>query len=795
MWQQILTYLLLTATPAASSYAYACDLAEVIYGPSGVCSISGTITVEKQPVYYSEYVNSNTVIDPFHDGHPITITDAPTVVVVLSYITTTVTPTSIPVGQMSTPNALSSMNPMTTSPGVSASPSSPSTSIAMSMASQSVPTSAQTSAVAPSGAPVNSTPTTANLAIGQDFPSGTITSLPSGSNIILALANLNAQRLRMLRRQDSDSAAATAAVSASPIALVDLTPVESSAISASALPTGQHAVSEDDCDHASPLHLSSGSLLTSGFAAIGKLLGASSALLGPLGFNASVDQVNTGFLFVDGILHWNAPDVGEASFYSCEGVIWAGFPSVPSYLGICEQVVVGGIGAQACAARVEENGGVVNPNLTAPILIDEDSATSTVYTTTSLTTTSSLYTTLTMTSSPATTSPTTNSPATNPTTNSPGTTLSTTSAISTTPTTTGSLATTSSNSVSPSTSLTPSSGIRTSSLLSTSVSTSGLTGTNTTPMTSTPTTQASTTTFTTTSAIPSIDPNCNQDNCLRNLEDPRYYTQALTFCPTYTMTSAIPIPSWLGGCYNSTQATSACGCLLPLQTPSSNGTTSMTNSSNSAMTTPTSASSPTAPYSNTTTSTSPMNTGINSNGTITSNSTIASNSTAPITSINSTSPVCNLTASVCLNSTFITSNTVYTQNCSSNGTSCTTSQSLAQVSGMVAQYPTVKSVLLTHKRILGLGVTGSQLQSTLANGTLITACATPDQVVIDDVACASGYNNSSTPTTSGNSTSPLSTGTASNGTANSTMNSPVINLKERLRRRAQLQPQLGGPAH
>ncbi|KAI1618853.1 hypothetical protein EDD36DRAFT_414511 [Exophiala viscosa] len=502
MWKQILPYVLLKVAPATSSYAYARDLVEVIYGPQGVCSISGTVLVEKQPVYYSEYINGNTVIDPFHDGHPITITDAPTVIVVLSYITTTVTPPTNGAGPILTSTPTSSMNQITSSPGMSSMTSSlstgsaSSTGLASSVNSPSVPTSTQTSASGPSSTPVtSSTPTIAALAIGQDFPAGIVTSLPSGSNLILALANLNAQRMRVLRRQDSDSAAATAAVSAPPIAVVDLSPTNTLDASASAVPTGQNSVSEDNCDSASPLGLVNGSLLTSGSAAIAKPLGASSAALAPLAFNASVDQVNTGFSFDDGILQWNTDDVGEASFYSCDGVIWAGFPDPPTDAGTCEPVVVGAIGAQACAARIEADGGTVNPDLTAPVADDGDSSstTSTVYTTTSVTITSALYTTLSTTSSLVQIFSISDSIVTVPPTPEPATTP---------VTTTSSLDTSLSTSASPSTSQTPSSGMITTSFTSISVTSSGYTGSNTTTMTSTSPMQASITTMTTTSTAP-----------------------------------------------------------------------------------------------------------------------------------------------------------------------------------------------------------------------------------------------------------------------------------------------------
>ncbi|KPI44289.1 uncharacterized protein AB675_8730 [Cyphellophora attinorum] len=49
------------------------------------------VTVIVQPVYYSELIPSNTVIDPFRNGHFVTVTNAPTNVIILSALYTTIT--------------------------------------------------------------------------------------------------------------------------------------------------------------------------------------------------------------------------------------------------------------------------------------------------------------------------------------------------------------------------------------------------------------------------------------------------------------------------------------------------------------------------------------------------------------------------------------------------------------------------------------------------------------------------------------------------------------------------------
>jgi hypothetical protein len=56
---------------------------------NGVCQTAQSVTVEVQPVEYREYIPHNTVIDPFRDGHLLTIENAPTHVVTCGELTKT----------------------------------------------------------------------------------------------------------------------------------------------------------------------------------------------------------------------------------------------------------------------------------------------------------------------------------------------------------------------------------------------------------------------------------------------------------------------------------------------------------------------------------------------------------------------------------------------------------------------------------------------------------------------------------------------------------------------------------
>ncbi|KAJ4511621.1 60S ribosomal protein L37 [Exophiala dermatitidis] len=63
---------------------------------------------------------------------------------------------------------------------------------------------------------------------------------------------------------------------------------------------------------------------------------------------------------------------------------------------------------------------------------------------------------------------------------------------------------------------------------------------------------------------------CNQDNCLRNLIDPRYSSSMLAFCSSYTTTASntAALPTFLGGCSKDVhRVSSACSCLVSSHAP------------------------------------------------------------------------------------------------------------------------------------------------------------------------------------------------------------------------------------
>jgi hypothetical protein len=50
-----------------------------------------------QPVYFSDFIPTNTIFDPFHNGYLVTVTNAPTVLVIVAYVTSVITPKTMSV--------------------------------------------------------------------------------------------------------------------------------------------------------------------------------------------------------------------------------------------------------------------------------------------------------------------------------------------------------------------------------------------------------------------------------------------------------------------------------------------------------------------------------------------------------------------------------------------------------------------------------------------------------------------------------------------------------------------------
>lgn len=198
-----------------------------------------------------------------------------------------------------------------------------------------------------SGAVTTVLPTSSEeLDFGLGIPTGTVTDLPDDQFIFLAVSASSTNPLVptevshgqggvVVRRQAQEPA-----IERRPLKLVDLeSPDEAS-----------DNVSQEQCDSADPLLLRMGSLVQYDYS-VGKPFNET---LLPLGFLIPPpgNQIDQAFTLLDGVLQWNATDVGNALFFSCNGQIVAAFDEmVPPG---CTQVVVGAIAGDACQQRVEQ---------------------------------------------------------------------------------------------------------------------------------------------------------------------------------------------------------------------------------------------------------------------------------------------------------------------------------------------------------------------------------------------------------------------------------------------------------
>ncbi|KAK0100954.1 hypothetical protein ONS95_013057 [Cadophora gregata] len=97
-------------------------------------------------------------------------------------------------------------------------------------------------------------------------------------------------------------------------------------------------------------------------------------------------------------------------------------------------------------------------------------------------------------------------------------------------------------------------------------------------------------------AAEKIAPNCAHDNCLRQMIGAS--AQVQNFCPTFTATTGLPLPTFVSNCGGlASRVSSACSCLsTPTATSSSVTTTlatsTLTSSSSSSVATPTSTATP-----------------------------------------------------------------------------------------------------------------------------------------------------------------------------------------------------------
>ncbi|KAK5942740.1 hypothetical protein PMZ80_005306 [Knufia obscura] len=141
--------------------------------------------------------------------------------------------------------------------------------------------------------------------LGAGIPAGTVTSIPSGSPIVIAyiVDAVGGRRPQGFAGSDGTTT---------------------------------------DSGDAEPFFLQDGELRTLSGARIGRNESDTYAAMVP---STDDNEVTGDFFFVDGELHWNSPDRGEAEFYDCDGNLYAGFPDAP--FSNCTDATVGGISVEA----------------------------------------------------------------------------------------------------------------------------------------------------------------------------------------------------------------------------------------------------------------------------------------------------------------------------------------------------------------------------------------------------------------------------------------------------------------
>jgi hypothetical protein len=122
--------------------------------PSGTCPAIPTVTVELQPAYYSRTFSFPTIIYPFRDSRPLTVSAVPTTVIVTYYISHTIYPTTVyqPNGAATT-----SIRSKTT-PRASTSAGTPRSSTSGASNTSSPPRTVLTPSVGPPASPLTSSP-------------------------------------------------------------------------------------------------------------------------------------------------------------------------------------------------------------------------------------------------------------------------------------------------------------------------------------------------------------------------------------------------------------------------------------------------------------------------------------------------------------------------------------------------------------------------------------------------------------------------------------------------------------
>jgi hypothetical protein len=377
-----------------------------------VCPVARSDTVLVQPIFYSEFIPYNTVIDPFRNGKPVTVANAPTPIIVLSDFRTTILGGSVTLPGTNTVSATPGAT--TTTPGAVAT----TTGTPAPQSSATGTTSRASSA--------SSTPSILprNLRLGTGIGSGPVNNFPF---LALAFANIGTTGTK---RDVANNAKrqASALSTALPVNAVDLSGGTTGVNNGFSSPAAS-------CDNATPLALVNG-ILTNGQSTIAKQNGATQAVLGFLTINLGTGAVNATVSLVNGILVWQPTDMPtmNAAFYNCPDGLWAGFPNLDSAkLAQCVQVNAGAISGSACQQAVLASGRQPNPLFVAPqggiIPPSSSSTTSTTSTTSRATGTGSVV------PPPSTTGPSGNPTTT--TTTTPGVVVPTTTTTAAATTTTG----------------------------------------------------------------------------------------------------------------------------------------------------------------------------------------------------------------------------------------------------------------------------------------------------------------------------------------------------------------------
>lgn len=312
------------ANAIGNSPTYTCPSGIARVGPTGSCPAIPITIEEIQPVYYSSYFSSPTVVDPFDDGILHTLSHAPTKFYINSSIVRIVTVCST-----------------TSADTISASPP-PSSGLGSSLSSNGLESGSTT---APS--------TTPTLFIGEGLPQGTVFDLPDEDFLFLAYTPITPpqdQARNIYRRQAAPSPLTT------PVRTTNLTLISGSLIE----------IGQNNCDDSTPLLLRNGELVYYDLR-IGLQSRVKSSVLG-FTEPRPADYVTTLFRLENGVLRWNpavsSPET-EASFYLCDGPLFVGFGTVPPVRG-CTQVLAGAIAGSACIDRVRQSR-AINPEFVAPV--------------------------------------------------------------------------------------------------------------------------------------------------------------------------------------------------------------------------------------------------------------------------------------------------------------------------------------------------------------------------------------------------------------------------------------------